>query len=80
MKKKSEFGKISSVDALNALYHAVIAVVFPFLSYLNRGQLPQTNQEWIMLIGVFLTAFFGSLFKQGVTNSNGVLFKKEEKI
>jgi uncharacterized BrkB/YihY/UPF0761 family membrane protein len=78
MKKKSEFGKISGVDLLNALYHAVVAVIFPFLAYLNKGTLPETRQEWIVMIGVFLTAFFGSLFKQGVTNSNGVLFKKED--
>lgn len=77
MKKKSEFGKISGVDLLNALYHAIIAALFPFLAYLNKGMLPETRQEWIVMIGVFLTAFFGSLFKQGVTNSNGQLFKKE---
>jgi uncharacterized BrkB/YihY/UPF0761 family membrane protein len=77
MKKKSEFGKISGVDLLNALYHAIIAALFPFLAYLNKGVLPETRQEWIVMIGVFLTAFFGSLFKQGVTNSNGQLFKKE---
>ena len=77
MKKKSEFGKISGVDLLNALYHALVTAIFPFLAYLNKGELPKTNQEWIMLGGVFLTAFFGSLFKQGVTNSDGVLFKRE---
>lgn len=77
IKKKSEFGKISGVDLLNALYHAIIAALFPFLAYLNKGMLPETRQEWIVMIGVFLTAFFGSLFKQGVTNSAGQLFKKE---
>ena len=77
MKKKSEFGKISGVDLLNALYHALVASVFPFLAYLNKGVLPETRQEWIIMIGVFLTAFFGDLFKRGVTNSNGVLFKQE---
>jgi len=77
MKKKSEFGKISGVDLLNALYHATVAVVFPFLAYLNKGELPETRQEWIIMIGVFLSAFFGSLFKRGLSNSNGELFKKE---
>ncbi|MEI7628946.1 MAG: hypothetical protein WCJ80_11940 [Bacteroidota bacterium] len=75
--KKSEFGKINVVDILNALYHALVAVIFPFLAYLNKGELPETRQEWMVMIGVFLTAFFGSLFKQGVTNSNGYLFRKE---
>ncbi|MFZ4549850.1 MAG: hypothetical protein ACOYN4_20545 [Bacteroidales bacterium] len=79
MKKKSEFGKISGVDVLNALYHALVAVIFPFLAYLNKGILPETRQEWIIMIGVFLTAFFGSLFKRGMTNSSGELFKKEAK-
>ncbi len=59
MKKKSEFGKISGVDLLNALYHALVAVIFPFLAYLNKGVLPETRQEWIIMIGVFLSAFFG---------------------
>ncbi|MFZ4455484.1 MAG: hypothetical protein ACOYOT_04615 [Bacteroidales bacterium] len=77
MNKKSEFGKISAIDLLNALYHATAASVFPFLAYLNKGELPTTRQEWIMLVGVFLTAFFGSVFKRGVTNSNGQLFKRE---
>ena len=77
MKKKSEFGKISGIDLLNALYHAFVAGVFPFLAYLNKGVLPESRQEWIVMIGVFLSAFFGSLFKRGVTNSDGVLFKKE---
>ena len=75
--KKSEFGKISGVDLLNALYHALVASVFPFLAYLNKGVLPETSQEWIIMTGVFLTAFFGDLFKRGVTNSSGVLFKQE---
>lgn len=79
MKKKSEFGKISGVDVLNALYHALVAVIFPFLAYLNKGILPETRQEWIIMIGVFLSAFFGSLFKRGMTNSSGELFKKEAK-
>ena len=78
MKKKSEFGKISGVDLLNALYHALVAVIFPFLAYLNKGVLPETRQEWIIMIGVFLSAFFGSLFKRGVTNSDGELFTKEK--
>jgi len=77
MKKKSEFGKISLVDLLNALYHALVASVFPFLAYLNNGQLPETRQEWIIMIGVFFTAFFGDLFKSGITNSNGTIFKQE---
>lgn len=77
MKKKSEFGKISSIDLLNAFYHALVASVFPFLAFLNKGVVPQTRQEWIIMIGVFLTAFFGDLFKQGVTNSDGAIFKKE---
>jgi high-affinity Fe2+/Pb2+ permease len=77
MKTNSEFGKISGVDLLNALYHALVASVFPFLAYLNKGIIPETRQEWIIMIGVFLSAFFGTLLKQGVTNSNGELFKKE---
>ena len=74
---KSEFGKISGTDLLNALYHAIVAVIFPFLAYLNKGELPTTRQEWIIMAGVFFTAFFGSLFKCGVTNSKGQLFRKE---
>jgi len=77
MKKKSEFGKISKVDLLNALYHAFIAGVFPFLAYLNKGVLPESRQEWIVMIGVFLSAFFGDLFKSGITNSKGIIFKQE---
>ena len=77
MKKKSEFGKISGVDLLNALYHAIAASLFPFLAYLNRGALPETREQYIILIGVFLTAFFGDIFKSGVTNSYGFLFKRE---
>lgn len=77
--KKSEFGKITSVDLLNALYHGIAASLIPLLALMNKGKLPQTREEWIILIGVFLTAFFGDLFKSGVTNSNGQLFRKEQK-
>jgi len=77
MRKKSEFGKISGIDLLNALYHAFVASLFPFLANLNKGLLPETRLEWIIIIGVFLTAFFGDLFKSGITNSNGTIFKQE---
>jgi len=77
MNKKSEFGKISSIDLLNALYHAFVAGVFPFLAYLNKGVLPESRQEWIVMVGVFLTAFCGDLFKSEITNSNGIIFKQE---
>lgn len=79
MKKRSEFGKISGVDLLNALYHALIASLVPFLAYLNKGELPETRQEWIVMIGVFLTAFFGDVFKRTFTNSSGEVLKREEK-
>ena len=77
MKKKSEFGKINGVDLLNALYHALVASLFPFLSNLNKGILPENQHEWTIMIGVFLTAFFGDLFKSGLTNSDGTIFKQE---
>jgi len=77
--KRSEFGKISGVDLLNALYHAIIAALFPFLAYLNKGTLPETRQEWIVMIGVFLTAFFGDVFKRTFTNSSGQVLKREVK-
>ena len=77
MKPRSEFGKISGVDLLNALYHATIAVLVPFLAYLSKGELPKTQQEWIILVGVLLSAFFGDVFKRTFTNSKGEVLKKE---
>jgi len=76
-KQKSEFGKISITDLLNALYHGLIAAIFPFLAYLNKGCLPETREQWTMLVGVFLSAFFGDAFKRTVTNSSGNVLKKE---
>ena len=75
-KQKSEFGKIKAVDLLNALYHAVGAVLVPFVGFLGAGKLP-THSELYILASVFIGAFAADIFKRGATNSNGEVFKKE---
>lgn len=77
-KQKSEFGKINGTDLLNALYHALIAAIIPFMAYLNKGSLPETREQWLVMIGVFFSAFFGDVFKRTFTNSNGDVLKKEK--
>ena len=76
MKKKSEFGKIKWFDIINSLYHAFVAVVFLAINVFFGASSP-TTQDYKMLIGTFLTAFFMSIFKTTTTNSDGQVFKKE---
>jgi hypothetical protein len=76
MKRKSEFGKISKVDLLNALYHSVGAVSIPLCGFLASGSLPSTSNLYILL-SVFVSALCADIFKNGVTNSEGEKFKKE---
>jgi len=74
MKKHSEFGKISSTDVINALYIACAASSYSIGACIS---IP-TKANLLNLIGTFVSAFLGSLFKSNVTNSNGQVFKKEE--
>jgi hypothetical protein len=76
MKRKSEFGKLKWLDLVNSLYHAFVAVVFIAINVFF-GNIQPTMQDYKMLIGTFLTAFFMSLFKTSATNSSGEVFKKE---
>lgn len=76
MKKKSEFGKIKLLDLLNSLYHGVVATIFLAINVFFGASSP-TTQDYKMLIGTFLTAFFMSIFKTTTTNSDGQVFKKE---
>lgn len=76
MKKKSEFGKIKGIDLLNSCYHGIVATVF-IATNVFFGEATPTTQDYKMLAGTFLTAFFMSLFKTTATNSNGEVFKKE---
>jgi len=76
MKRKSEFGKLKWLDLVNSLYHAFVTVIFITINVL-LGNIQPTMQDYKMLIGTFLTAFFMSLFKTSATNSNGEVFKKE---
>ena len=75
-KKRSEFGKISVVDLLNALYHGVGAVLVPFAGFLGAGRLPEKSELFILL-SVFISAITADIFKRGVSNSNGEFMKKE---
>lgn len=76
MKKKSEFGKIHSVDLLNAVYHGIVTVSIPLINIFFNQQ-SNSLSDYKILIGCFLSAFIGSIFKTGVTNSDGKIFKKE---
>ena len=76
MKKKSEFGKLSGTDFLNALYHAVAASVVPGTLIISSGVIPTTPQIF-SVVGTFIGAFFGSIFKSNYTNSDGQSFTKE---
>jgi hypothetical protein len=75
-KKTSEFGKITGVDLLNALYHGLAAVSVPFVGFLGMGKMP-THSELFILLSVFCGAVFADVFKRGATNSAGEVFKKE---
>lgn len=75
-KKRSEFGKLSGVDLLNALYHGIGAVLVPFAGFLGTGRLPEESELFILL-SVFVSAISADIFKRGVSNSNGEFMKKE---
>jgi hypothetical protein len=76
MKKKADYLKVSGVDFVNALYHAIIASAIPFAGFLSAGRMP-TQSEWYIIGGASLSAFIGALFKRGLTNSQGDLFTEE---
>ena len=64
---KNEFEKIKVVSIWNALYHALAAVLFPLIGYLGVGKLP-IQSEWLILLSVFLGAFFGDIFKRNLNS------------
>jgi len=76
MKKKADYLKVSGVDVVNALYHAIIACTIPFAGFLSAGRMP-TKSEAYVIAGATLSAFIGAMFKRGFTNSQGDLFTKE---
>lgn len=76
-KKRSEFGKISGVDLLNALYHGIGAVIVPLVGFLGMGRLPETSELYILL-SVFIGAISADIFKRGASNSNGEFMKKDK--
>lgn len=76
IKKRSEFGKISGVDLLNALYHGIGAITVPLAGFLGAGRLPEKSELFILL-SVFISAISADIFKRGVSNSNGEFMKKE---
>lgn len=74
-KKKSEFGKISSTDVLNALYHACGASTLIVGIYIGTP----TKGNLLNLVAGFVGGFLTSLFKAGATNSNGKVLNREVK-
>ena len=76
MKKKSEFGKISGTDLLNALYYFVGVLLLNGSTLLSIGVVP-TLEQILQTIGAALSAALLSVFKNFVRNSNGKYFKKE---
>lgn len=76
MKKKSEFGKISSTDLLNALYY-LIGVFSLNVSALFATGITPSQQQYIQIIGAAASAGLLSVFKNIVRNSDGKYFKKE---
>lgn len=76
MKKKSEFGKISGTDLLNALYY-LIGVFSLNVSALFATGITPSRQQYIQIIGAAASAGLLSVFKNIVRNSDGKYFKKE---
>ena len=76
MKKKSEFGKISGTDLLNALYYFLGVLLLNGSALISIGVLP-TLEQLLQLIGAAFSAGLLSVFKNLVKNSDGKYFKKE---
>jgi hypothetical protein len=66
--QQSEFGKITWVNAFNAVYHAVIAVGTLYFAE------PASSIQTICILGA--STFFFSIFKGATSNANGVPFVK----
>jgi len=59
---KSEFGKITGVQLLNALYYFLGTLLISVVGLLNIGDIP-TIKELLPLIGTALTPALLSIFK-----------------
>jgi hypothetical protein len=75
-KKKSEFGKITSTELLNAVYYGCAGAATTVLAVVAKGSI-NLHTDGLLVAGAFLGPFFGCIFKHGATNSEGKLFKKE---
>ena len=73
-KKKSKFGKIDKVDLLDAIYDgcgACCVAIGVVIATPNVSNL-------LALASAFAGGFMYKIFKAGVSNSDGKVFKKEE--
>ena len=77
MKKRSEFGKLNSIDLLNALYYFLGTMLLSASGLIAAGILP-TKSQVIALAGAALSAGLTNIFKNFVTNKEGKVFKKEK--
>ena len=77
-KKKSEFGKITFVEFLDAIYYFIGAVITAVLGYWQLGRMP-TDTEFIILAATAAFPPVRSIFKKLIINSDGEKFKKESK-
>jgi len=59
---KSEFGKITGVQLLNALYYFVGTLTISVVGYFNIAKIP-TLEEFLPLLGTALTPALLSIFK-----------------
>ena len=75
MKKKSKFGKIDKIDLLDAIYDGCGACSFAIGVLIA---IP-TKNNLLALLSAFVGGFMFKLFKSGVSNSDGKMFKKEQK-
>lgn len=76
MRNSSEFGKIKSVDFLNALYYFIGTFLFSISGYFTVGKVP-IIEDVLPIIGTALTPALLSIFKSFAKNSNGEILKKE---
>jgi len=75
-KKKSEFGKINSVDLLNALYYFLGVIFLNGATLLSVGILP-TKIQLLTIFGSALSAGFLNIFKSLAKDENGKYFPKQ---
>ena len=74
--QQSEFGKINAKDLINGVYHGLAAIGGGLVAILGDGKV--TTEEWKILLGTFIGAYFLSIIKGAAKNSKGELLKKED--